>query len=121
MALHHRQRLANVESQRRVERKRAIVKRGLYQPHSGEVALPRAIQHRLHQLAPDAAILRLRIDGDGPQARDGIAFVQAIASGDAAVGFRHHAVKAGMREQLGQQARRPLPAPEHRAGNCDPC
>ena len=73
------------------------MKRGLNQPHSGEVLLPRPIQNSLHQLASDAAILRVRIDGDRPQAGDGIAFVQAVAAGDAAVGFGNYAIGAGQR------------------------
>ncbi len=109
-ALHHRQWLANVEAQRGVKRKRSIVKRGLNQSHAGEVALARAIQHGFHQLAPDAAILHLRIDRDRAHARDGIAFVQAIASGDARRPLRPPRSRNPDGRTLGSSVPRPQPA-----------
>jgi len=75
------------------------VKRCLHQADSRKTPFAGAIQHSLHELPPNAPILRLRIDGDRPNPRDGRAFIHAVAADNAPIGFRDHAVETRMRKE----------------------
>lgn len=97
-------RLANVEAERHVERQRAIVKRGLYEPDAGGALLLRAIENGAHQLATDTEILRRWIDRDRPEPMNDRAFVEAIASDNPAADLGDDAIKTGCREKRRQHA-----------------
>ncbi len=103
-ALHAGEGFANVKSERRVEGQRAIVKGGLYQADSCRAALVRAVNDGFHELAADAPVLDGRVDGDGADAVDDGALVEAVAAEDAAVAFGDDAVDAGCGEEHGDDA-----------------
>ena len=73
---------------------------GLHEADSGSSALVGAFDHGLHQLAADALVLRVGVDGDGADAVDDRALVKAVAAENAAIAFGHDAVNAGRREAL---------------------
>jgi hypothetical protein len=104
--LHTGKRLADFETEAGVKRKGAVMKRGLYQPDTGDAALTGPIQNRLHELSAGTSILAFRIDRNRTHAGDDRAFVEAVAADDAASGFRHHAVESGVRKHHGEHADR---------------
>ncbi len=69
------------------------MKCGLHEAYSGGVARACAIERGLHQLPPDAEILRGGIDGNRAEAGDDGTLVEAIAADDAALVFGDDAVK----------------------------
>lgn len=81
------------------------MKRRLDKTHARRAALVRPIHQRLHELPPNAKILRVRIDTDGADAEDDRILIKAIASYDAAVAFGHHAIKTGSGEEHRKHAR----------------
>src|SRR5262245_51485622 len=95
-ALHHNERLTNIEAKFGIQRHRAAVKRGLYQTYACEILFCRAIHYGLHELASGARVLCRRINSDGTYAGDGRALVEAIAADNPPVLFRHYAVEARM-------------------------
>jgi hypothetical protein len=66
-----------------------------HQTASGEAARGRPLDHCEHQLSPDRLILYCRVDGDGADPGDRIAFVKKVTADNCAVQFRDGAVKAG--------------------------
>ena len=76
--------------------------RRLHKPHAGRVARRGSLHHRLHQAAPDRAVLHRGVDGYRPDAGDRIALVEKIAADDLAVEFGDHFVEARMRHQEGK-------------------
>jgi hypothetical protein len=71
----------------------------LDQPDAGKLAESGALNHRLHQTAPDPGVLGRRIDGDRPHARNRRAFVEKIATENSAILPGHNSVEAGMGNQ----------------------
>ena len=74
------------------------MKSGLQQANSRELSFGSARQYRLHEHSSNAGVLRTRLDGDGSNAGNRRALIEAIAADDAPVGFRHYAVEAGVRK-----------------------
>ena len=104
--LHAGERLTDIEAEAGIERERAVVKRGLYQADSGRTASVGAIHHGLHQLAADAAILDVGVDGDGTDTGNRGALIEAIAAHDAAFDFGDDAVETGSENIIEAAARR---------------
>jgi hypothetical protein len=71
----------------------------LDQSDAGKLAGSGALDDRLHQPAPDPGVLRRRIDGDRPHARNRRAFVEKIAAENVAILLGHNSVEAGMGNQ----------------------
>jgi hypothetical protein len=80
------------------------MKCGLYQPHSGEPALARTVQHRFHQEAADALVLHRRVDRDRSDSGNRGSFIQTVAADDPAVQLGDHAEMTGMGKQRGHDA-----------------
>ena len=81
------------------------MKRGLHQADSGEIARCRPLQHCLHELPAYSRILDGRIDGNGPNSRNGIPLVKTIAADDPSIPFSHYAIKTRMRKRAPQDVR----------------
>src|SRR5271165_2850039 len=80
------------------------MKRRLNEPDTGSVVFMSAVHHSLHQLAADPEILHAGVDGDGADAANHGALIEAIAANDAAVGFSYHAVEARARKHHRKEA-----------------
>ena len=78
----------------------------LNKPDSREVSFAHPIKYGLHQLAPDAAVLRLRIYGDRPDAGNSRALIQAVTADNSTVGFRKNTVQDRMGKHAGQYSNR---------------
>jgi hypothetical protein len=75
----------------------------LHESNPRQVPCPHPLQHVLHQLAADHAILCGGIDGDRSSAGNRRALVHKIAAHDPPVALCNHAIKAGVGEQTRQQ------------------
>ena len=91
--------LSDVETERSVKRERAVVVRGLHQPHSSRMTLLSSVHHRVHKLAPDAEVLYAWVDSNRSNTSDQGTLVETIASRDATLAFRDYAVKARTRKK----------------------
>jgi hypothetical protein len=78
------ERLADLEPEGGIQRQGPAVIRGLAQPHPRTVTLGHPPEHRLHELAPDRAVLDRRIDRDGPHTGNRQPLIQDITADDAA-------------------------------------
>src|SRR6185312_5856123 len=103
-ALHAGERLADVEAEGGVERERAVVEGGLDEPDAGSMLRSGAVEHGLHEEAADAAVLCCGVDGDGADAVDDGALVDAVAAENAVVVFSDDAVEAGGGEEHAHEA-----------------
>jgi hypothetical protein len=52
-----------------------------------------AVEHCLHQAAPDRSVLQHRIDRDRPDAGNRAAFVEEVAAGDFSVLLGDHGIE----------------------------
>ncbi len=95
---------ANFKTELGVKRQRTIVKGGLDEAHAGIIFLRDAVQGVLHEAAADGLILHFRVDGDGTDAGNGIAFEHEVAPGDDAIHLGDDRINAGMRKAHGNQA-----------------
>ena len=117
-ALHAGERLADVEAEGGVERERAVVEGGLHEADASGVLRGGAVEHGLHEQAADAAVLCGGVDGDGADAVDDGALVEAVAAEDAVVVFSDDAVEAGRGEEHGEEAGWSARRRESRVGSC---
>src|ERR1700722_10122197 len=94
---HHRQWLADLEAEFRVQAERGVGISRLHKPDPGQVVGRDAIEHVLHHRAAGAAVLHFRIDADWTDPRNRRALVHEIAAGDASVQLGDDPVEAGSR------------------------
>jgi hypothetical protein len=78
----------------------------LQQPHAGRFSFAGTLEHRNHQAPADGLVLDRRIHRDWADAGDRAPLIEEIAADDLAVLLRNHRIKAGMRQQHGENMRR---------------
>lgn len=82
---------------------RTVVENDLAEPLACSALFLCAIQGMFHQKPPDRAGLNLGINGDGPDAKNQIAFIQKVAVHHTAILFGDDGIYAWMFDQLGHK------------------
>ena len=99
-AVHRGKRAANIEAELGVQAERPVVIGNLDQPDARGASFDGPFEHRCHERAAHAVVLRGGIDADRPQPRDGGPLVEEVAAQDVAVALRDHAVDPRMVDQV---------------------
>src|SRR6185369_13142673 len=98
-ALHARNRLSGLKSQRAVQGEGASMVRSLEQSHARVRLLANALESGFHQATTNSTVLRIGIHSNRPESGDRRALVEEVTAHDFAIKQRNNAEEMRMREQ----------------------